>query len=103
MNLIVAAAMMAMEAAPAEVPEAVWLRPEDYPKALIPQRKEGRVEFEMTFDAGGRLIRCAIVKTSGDPLLDSTVCRLSRDRVLANRGQPRVQGYQHMWVAPAQQ
>lgn len=89
---------MAPDGAPGRSP--TWIFPPDYPTDLQAQRAEGTVKFELTFDAGGRLSGCDIVRSSGVPLLDETTCRLALRRARAKDGEPRVQLYQHTWKSP---
>ena len=97
LSLLVAFSMAAEGAA---ARSATWIFPPDYPAALVEQRFESRVEFELAFSAEGRLTRCDIVRSSGAPLLDATTCRLALRRARAKQGEPRVQRFQHTWRVP---
>ena len=77
-----------------------WIFPPDYPADLLKQRAEGTVEFQLTFNADGRLSGCDIVKSSDVPLLDATTWRLAHRRARAKSGEPRVQFFQHKWSLP---
>jgi TonB family protein len=77
-----------------------WIRPADYPAALLAQGREGTVDFQLTFNPQGRPTACTIAKSSGTPLLDVVTCRLSVRRARAEQGQPRVQYYRQAWKRP---
>nr|WP_314445140.1 TonB family protein [uncultured Sphingomonas sp.] len=86
----------------ADVPpaKATWIFPEDYPAELLRTRASGTVEFALTFNPEGRVTQCLITKSAGKAMLDSTACRLARNRARALAGSPREQSFSHDWKAP---
>ncbi|HVI98584.1 MAG TPA: energy transducer TonB [Sphingomonas sp.] len=55
---------------------ADWFPADAYPPAAKAAGAEGRTSFAVDVDAKGRVTSCAIVESSGTPLLDSTTCAL---------------------------
>jgi len=53
---------------------------DDYPAAALAMRAHGRVRFRLLIGPDGRVAGCAITRSSGSPVLDSTTCRLIRRR-----------------------
>jgi TonB family protein len=53
---------------------------DDYPAEAIRNREEGIVAFRITVGVDGRVAGCAVVGSSGSALLDSTTCRILRER-----------------------
>ena len=77
-----------------------WISDADYPAPALRQRSEGTVEVELTFDSSGRVVHCAVRRSSGAALLDATTCRVLRQRARVARGEPRVRTYEHHWRLP---
>ena len=96
LNLLLA---LAFGGSPEPMP-VQWIRPADYPAALMSEGKEGTVDFQLTFNPEGRVTECVIQKSSGVVLLDVITCRLSTRRARASEGQARVQTYRHAWKLP---
>lgn len=66
---------------------AQWLTPpgslittNDYPGAAARAEQQGRVEVRLFVSSAGRVQRCAVLVSSGTPLLDETACRLLSER-----------------------
>ena len=78
-----------------------WIRPADYPAALISEGKEGTVDFQLTFNHVGRVTICAIKNSSGVVLLDAMTCRISARRAKASENQARVQTFRYTWKVPS--
>ena len=57
-----------------------FISTEDYPKGPLRAKVEGTTGVELTISAAGRVTGCAVVKSSGNGELDSTVCRLAQQR-----------------------
>ncbi len=91
--------MLTISGSPADAAQVRWIFPPDYPAALQSERKEGSVEFQLTFNPDGRVTGCSIQKSSGTALLDATTCRLSMRRARAREGEARVQTFWHSWIA----
>ncbi|HKP34078.1 MAG TPA: energy transducer TonB [Sphingomicrobium sp.] len=53
---------------------------DDYPSAALAMRAQGAVGIRLTIGANGRVIGCAITRSSGSPVLDSATCNLIRRR-----------------------
>lgn len=53
---------------------------DDYPRAARDARAQGQTETEIAVDARGHGTGCRIVRSSGNALLDATVCRLALKR-----------------------
>lgn len=64
----------------------VWrsgtIRDSDYPKAASRAKIGGEVEVRFTIQPTGRVTACRVTRSSGDPALDSTTCRLIEERFL---------------------
>jgi protein TonB len=52
----------------------------DYPMSALANREQGRVEFRLDVGANGRVLGCAITRSSGSSALDATTCRILRSR-----------------------
>ncbi|QTH20570.1 energy transducer TonB [Rhizorhabdus wittichii] len=57
-----------------------WIRPEDYPKRALHDRRVGIVAFELEVDAQGRAEHCMVLESSGTPELDEAACTLVKER-----------------------
>jgi protein TonB len=53
---------------------------DDYPTAALASRAEGVVGFALTIGADGRIIGCAITRSSGSAALDAATCNILRRR-----------------------
>lgn len=51
-----------------------WVTPDDYPAGALVDDVEGRVRFAVSVDKDGRPTGCKVIKSSGDPELDSVAC-----------------------------
>lgn len=62
----------------------VWLsgtiRDRDYPREASRAKAGGAVEVRFTIEVTGRVNGCHVTRSSGDPSLDDTTCRLIEDR-----------------------
>src|SRR3546814_7515327 len=52
----------------------------DYPKQAARAKIGGEVEVRFTIQPTGRVTGCRVTRSSGDPALDATTCRLIADR-----------------------
>jgi periplasmic protein TonB len=52
----------------------------DYPPSALREREQGRPGFRLTVGPDGRVTGCVILVSSGSPALDSTTCRVLRNR-----------------------
>jgi protein TonB len=53
---------------------------QDYPAAALAAREQGDVAFSLDVGANGRVMGCAITRSSGSASLDSATCRLITSR-----------------------
>ncbi len=53
---------------------------DDYPRAALVDRAQGIVEFSFTVLPDGRIANCRITRSSRNPALDTTTCRLALQR-----------------------
>lgn len=62
----------------------VWrsgtIRDRDYPREASRARSGGEVEVRFTIETTGRASGCRVTRSSGDPSLDQTTCRLIEER-----------------------
>jgi TonB family protein len=49
---------------------------ENYPKASLEAGEQGPVQFRVTLDKRGKLLSCAVTRSSGYPRLDQATCDL---------------------------
>ena len=82
---------------------------DDYPRAALAMRAEGMVGFRLTIGADGRVIGCAITRSSGFAVLDSATCNIIRRRArytpaIDSRGNPAVGTIDEeiVWTPPPQ-
>ena len=76
-----AAAPASREVQPPEpVNQAGWLSAADYPRASAEAGEAGTVGYALAVDAEGRVTQCAIARPTGFWRLDTTTCRLLRER-----------------------
>lgn len=52
----------------------------DYPRSAIAMKSQGTTGALFTISPSGRIVGCDVISTSGNPDLDSTLCRLARER-----------------------
>ena len=76
-------------------PLANYVSEDDYPAAAIRSGAQGIVYFRLSVAPDGRVQGCAVTRSSGYDLLDSTTCRLMVRRVrftpaIDPQGRPRV-------------
>jgi protein TonB len=64
----------------AKTPLQALISLDDYPMSALARREQGRVEFRLDIGANGRVLGCAITRSSGSTALDSTTCRILRSR-----------------------
>ncbi len=76
--------------------------PGDYPRAA--RGAQGTVEARLTVSAAGAVTGCRVTRSSGNPVLDETTCRLIRERFrfapardAQGRAVADVQGWQQRW------
>ena len=53
---------------------------DDYPAAALRAEAEGTVVYKVAIDKAGSVSSCEIISSSGSSSLDSTTCRLIRNR-----------------------
>ena len=83
----------------------------DYPSAAIVARAQGTVYFRFLVGPTGRLAGCQVTRSSGNPALDDTTCRLAMRRfryrpALDTTGRPvtaEVRGEQSWELGPTQE
>lgn len=80
------------------------IAPRDYPRAARRTRAEGVVAANLDIGADGRVTRCRVMRSSGNPDLDTTTCRLIRERfryepARDTQGRPvaTVRGWEQRW------
>ncbi|MGV1682874.1 energy transducer TonB [Sphingopyxis sp. NJF-3] len=90
----------------------VWrsgaIRDSDYPSPAARAKVGGEVEVRFTIETTGRVSGCRVARTSGDPSLDATTCRLIEKRfrfkpATDGRGTPIASQYgwrQSWWLEP---
>jgi periplasmic protein TonB len=76
-------------------PAQNYVTPDDYPASALAQRAQGRVKVRLTVGVNGRVVGCAITRSSGFSILDSVTCTLLRRRArftpaIDSNGQPAV-------------
>jgi periplasmic protein TonB len=76
----------------------------DYPRSAWRAQNEGSVTVHLTVGTSGRVTECRVARSSGDAELDSTTCRLIRERfryepARNSRGEPvaEVVGWRQTW------
>lgn len=52
----------------------------DYPREAVVGRQQGTVRFWVKVGADGHVTDCLVIQSSGSPLLDTTTCRIIRER-----------------------
>jgi TonB family protein len=62
------------------IDQGSWIGPDDYPSASEILRQSGRVGYQLTVSAAGRIARCTITQSSGSASLDRATCDLLRSR-----------------------
>ncbi|MFN3387956.1 MAG: energy transducer TonB [Allosphingosinicella sp.] len=80
---------------------------EDYPRAALRARAEGSVSVRYTVAPDGRVRGCTVTRSSGNPDLDATTCRLIERRFVYRpatnaRGEPVAQAVSktYDWMMP---
>lgn len=63
------------------IPLSGYVTEGDYPAAAIRSGQQGTVSFRLSIGTDGRVQGCAVTRSSGSDLLDSTTCRLMVRRV----------------------
>jgi protein TonB len=78
------------------------IAPADYPRAA--NGAQGLVVTRLTVSATGSVASCSVSRSSGNPVLDATTCRLIRERFrftpardAAGNAIPDVKGWQQRW------
>jgi TonB family protein len=59
---------------------SAWIRPKDYPKRALRERRVGVSLALLTVGTDGRVVDCTIVRASGSQDLDAAACILLKDR-----------------------
>src|SRR5688572_26778448 len=57
-----------------------WISWVDYPPEALRNSETGTVGFRLDADATGAVTACTVTSSSGSTLLDTTTCRLMRER-----------------------
>jgi len=104
-RLIAAFAVLAGAAAApaaAQEPRAVYVPAVDYPPEIRPGATGYLVRVRYELDRTGRVARCTLARSSGQPSLDSETCRIlqARARIRPERGRMRGQLVFH-WLGEA--
>ena len=100
--------LLATRTAPRGDPK-LWVSSiDDYPATTLRLEAEGKVDVRLVVDATGRVIACAIEKSSGSEILDRTTCTLLKRRArftpaIDRNEQPAtdIWRYTYMWTLPA--
>lgn len=71
----------ASDPVPATNPGA-WVTTDDYPSWAVRYEVHGMVRFSLDVDAGGRVVGCEIVDSSGVPELDEITCAKLSERAV---------------------
>jgi protein TonB len=69
-----------LEPARAKANLASYVSDEDYPAAAIRAEDQGTTRFRLSIGSDGRVTECTITSSSGSSALDSTTCRLMKQR-----------------------
>ena len=69
-----------LEPARAKANLASYVSDEDYPAAAIRAEDQGTTRFRLAVGADGRVTDCTVTSSSGSSALDSTTCRLMKQR-----------------------
>ncbi|HYW14715.1 MAG TPA: TonB family protein [Allosphingosinicella sp.] len=59
---------------------ASYVSDEDYPSAAVRNEEQGTTRFKLVVGADGRVQDCTVTGSSGSSALDSTTCKLMRQR-----------------------
>jgi len=82
------------------------IRGSDYPKSALKARVGGTVWVSFTVEVNGQATGCTIRKTSGNPDIDATTCRLIQERYRyepardanGKKVRSRIENQDHTWV-----
>jgi len=66
--------------APKPIAPARWITNADYPKGSAERGESGTVEYRLLVAPDGTVTQCGIVESTGSWRLDSTTCRVLRER-----------------------
>lgn len=96
-----------VEPARARANLASYVSDEDYPSSAARNEEQGTTRFKLVVGADGRVKDCTVTSSSGSSALDSTTCRLMRQRAKFtpaknNRGEPTTDTVSNAirWVLP---
>jgi Gram-negative bacterial TonB protein C-terminal len=53
-----------------------WATTSDYPRSALAKRQQGIVEFKLRVASDGKIMDCAVLKSSGTPELDERTCQV---------------------------
>jgi TonB family protein len=84
-SLMMAAALVALDIAPkpgsrARANLAQYFTADDYPPSALMAHAEGAVSFRLLIAADGRVTKCTVTRSAGDPALDAATCAILRER-----------------------
>jgi protein TonB len=82
-----------VEPARAKANLASYVSDEDYPSTAIRNEEQGTTRFKLVVGPDGRVKECSVTSSSGSSALDSTTCKLMKQRAKFtpaknNRGEP---------------
>lgn len=69
-----------VEPARARANLASYVSDEDYPASAVRNEEQGTTRFKLTVGSDGKVRECAVTSSSGSSALDSTTCKLMRQR-----------------------
>jgi protein TonB len=69
-----------VEPARAKANLASYVSDEDYPSTAIRNEEQGTTRFRLGVGPDGKVKECTVTSSSGSPALDSTTCKLMRQR-----------------------
>ncbi|MEA3010936.1 MAG: periplasmic protein TonB [Sphingomonadales bacterium] len=97
-----------VEPARAKANLASYVSDEDYPSNAVRNEEQGTTRFKLTVGPDGRVKECSVTGSSGSSALDSTTCRLMKQRARFtparnNKGEPTGDTVANAirWVLPA--
>lgn len=97
-----------VEPARARANLASYVSDEDYPSSAARNEEQGTTRFKLVVGPDGRVKDCTVTSSSGSSALDSTTCRLMRQRAKFtpaknNRGEPTSDTVSNAirWVLPS--
>lgn len=59
-----------------------WITDDDYPNVAVARQEQGDVDYRLSLDGRGRVVKCEITKSSGSAVLDTTTCAILARRAM---------------------